>query len=348
MFAAECLWHHCPEQLRGELRVIVGVFALSGPLEEEAESFLKQMPCVSVLWNPVKVPLGIFNLPPGVTRHRLSRAFGLVRRGLDRVGVPPGWQTRLTPMIHDHLGLYLQEYLIHICRVHGQRSEVGIIDADFFVWDGSFFDVLRAGLEPDTFAAGWLERYDDGATLDGKNVFPVGSECFLIQPKKFNELNWQVGTIDRQLQTRLLTRRPGIAFQRDMVDTLYQACWEAQFAGLKITYPFRGMKTCHVGGFGHADASYIRDSLARGTPDGEASAQFWIQRIRLNERVASALARRYGDGPITAGLGKIHERAGALWQNEVILRLADKTPPSEDEVLFEKILAELTPGLRLT
>jgi|GEM_PF-2106646 len=340
-FAAECLWRKCPDSLRGHLSINIGMFAVPPPLVAQAEAFLREVPCVSVLLNPVQVPLRIFNLPQGYTRHRI----GVILRGLrhlsDWLGLPPKFQIRLIPVLHGHFASYLQEYLIRICDLCRDRPSICMVDADFFVWDESFFQKLGAELSERDFAAAWLQRYDDGAIMRGETFFPPGSECLRLKPALFNQWNRQVETIDRSMQLRLQRRYPGLGFQRDMVDTAYQASWESQWAGMQITYPFRGIKACHIGGFGHAHPGYIQKCLDAGTPEGEEEARFWIQRIRLNERVARVLAARYRNGLVEPALEQILHRTSGLRQNEIIRARVEKTPPSGDELLFEEILAGL-------
>ncbi|MGO8764908.1 MAG: hypothetical protein ACLQSR_07205 [Limisphaerales bacterium] len=340
-FAAECLWKKCPEPLRKDLNVIIGLFAVPTPLVSQAETFLKKVPCVSILLDPVWVPLRIFSLPPGYARHRIGKVLKLIRLSLERLGLPPGVQIRLCPVVYGHLGLYHQEYFVRICQMESERETICIVDADFFIWDEDFFNKLSIKQSEDTFASGWLQRHGCGITFNEQTCFPAGTECLRLKPKMFNVFNWQAVSMDETLQKRLAGRYPSIRFQQRGVDTIYQACWEAQLAGRKIDYPFKEMKVCHVGGFGHANASYIRDCLERNAIEGEGGAQFWIQRIRLNERVAKVLGQRYHENWIGPGLEKVRQRTRPIWEDEIIRTLEKRTPPSNDEILFEEIVAGL-------
>lgn len=338
-FAAECLYQKCPEKLRKTLRVQIGMFAIPKPLISEAKSFLSRAICVSVTLHPVNIWLRVSDLPQGYTRHRIQKVLGMTRRLLGRLGMPPPLQTKLCPGVPGRLADTLQEYFVRICADESHSQNICLMDADFFVWDDLFFDELLKLPEQDIFASGWIDRYADGATLHGKTYYPVGSECVRIKPSNFNKWNRQVETLDGPMQKKLLARYPEIEFQRSMVDTAYQACWEAQFAGMKIDYPFRGLKACHIGGFGHSNVEYIKDSLKEGTTDGDSLARFWVQRIRLNERVAQELARRFPVKLIASGLENIHKRAQSAWADQEVLKLRNNTSLSNDELLFEEIIS---------
>jgi hypothetical protein len=346
-FAAECVWHSCPDELRKELRIVISVFAVPKHLVAETYKFLEAVPCVSILLNPVKVPLRLFNLPRGFARDRIGKLLAVIRKGLERSGLPPKIQISLCPQVHKNLSSYLHEYVIRICDLESDRKRICILDADFFVWDKSFVPALAKTPSQEVFSSAWIQRSGDGAILKDKVYYPVGSECFTLNPQNFNRWNWQVETIDKPLLKVLKSRHPGMQFQREMVDTVYQACWEAQIGGMTVDYPFRDIKVCHIGGFGHSNVKYIQDCLKSGV-DGEgrqtadfAGAQFWVQRIRLNERVAAEFAIRYPLPWIVSGLGPIRTRAEAAWVIPEIRELRDKTPLSNDEILFNKIVSEI-------
>ena len=344
-FAAECLWHSCPEELRNKLQIIIGVFAIPKELMADATRFLEAVPCVSVLLNPVKVPLKIFNLPQGYTRHRISKVLRITRQVFDRMGIPPAIQIRLSPRVNGGFAQYHQEYFIRVCHLERNRSSICIVDADFFISDPHFFAELVKKPAKNIFASAWTERPACGASLNGKTYYPVGTECVRLTPKIFNRLNWQVQTPDDPLQNRLIKRHPGIKFQRKVVDTIYQFCWEAQIEGMKTECSFKDIQVCHVGGFGHSRVEYIKDCL-KSPADGAGGqfregddAQFWIQRIRLNQRVATELATRYPLPWVRSGLDLIQNRAESAWKVPEIVELRDKTSLSNDELMFEKIVA---------
>jgi hypothetical protein len=342
--AAECLWHYCPENMRSALKIQISCTAMPPEQMTQARKFLKQFNGVSVLEDPIWIPSQKIRSRYGRQGNLITSTYLALRNLALTLGVSPRKIIKLIPACKGKLADYYHEWIVGLCDLFYDQETLFILDGDFFVSDPEFFNIFRKPLPDNVFANGWISRCDDKLyryPADTDPLVPMGSECFKMSIPTFNRLNRQCDLFIKRTQKDLKKRFPGISFERPNTDTIYQASWEAQLEGYKLTYDFSDIKHCHVGGFSHANKDYIIDAMNTGDKN---LTHFWIQRMRLNQRVSTFLEARYLETPLVTAVQEIHKRASGAWEIPSIKAAERDVPQSNDEIAFEQICFSLAGG----
>lgn len=339
--AAEAIVRTWPPERLGELDITVSLVAMSKCEISRAEEFLRSGYPENIHTDD-SFKMGPFFFRPknSKTRQRVTRLLFWLHRLGQQTGIPPWLALKLMPMPPtDFLGAAHNPWISYVCYKYRNHVEVCIVDADLFMMDHRFCERLSQRGEGNVFSRGWIDRYGNVASYQGKDYVPAGSECVAINTNVFLKYSRQFLYSHPSILEDLKKRYPGITFQPGRVDSFYYESWRSQLEGFRINYPFRDLKLCHVGGFGHASVDYITNALDLNDND---MAVFWIRRLRANQRVLSLFGRLKWDSWVLES-GKIE-----LMESQIEQILSDPETrtmwesalPSEDELLIQEITGD--------
>ncbi len=210
-----------------------------------------------------------------------------------------------------------QRMLNRTCEIMAHEEVIAIVDADLFVADGRWFQILEYARNPEIFGLSWGLRASRTLVLNNRSTpMQAMKTClFTLRPRLFKGLNTQASNADRRVAAQLLREFPGAQLNLgEGMDTLVGASLRAQALGWKVIDIEPKIGASHIGGFSHMAETKLR---AGGSGVG---VDRWLQRLRLMRRVLETFSWLGWSQRVDSALTQRVERIEALVQADASLR----------------------------
>ena len=228
-----------------------------------------------------------------------------------------------------------QRMINRIAHLFQSESRIAFVDADLFLVDSSWWQVLQADE-----GSGRLYAHTHGLRKERRFILP-GAEftamktvLFSLDPGLHCAINTQVLNSDKKAAAKLVRDFPGSRLEAGLfVDTQVVASLRAQALGYAIEDVSAQVAACHVGGFSH-----INPDKLRGGSSTVAQAS-WLKRLRLFEAVIAHLRERGWDRFLdTAHIKTAARMRTIIDEDEQLREQFASLAPSTDELAFAGLL----------
>lgn len=233
-------------------------------------------------------------------------------------------------------GKWHQVMINDIVEEFSDEPHLVFLDADFFLLDRAWFDLLSAHLGESVYSVSVGTRSFARFKLGEVEHQAIKTQLFSVNTSLHRRLNLQRSSQDQSAFDSLEKEFPDIHFVIERPDSMISASLRAQALGYRVVNVLDQVAHCHVGGFSHLAYNKFHDY---DKPERRVIIVDLVGRARLLSAVL-----RFFDG---CGWGRfVDEKYRAnearmrsfIQSHHTLLELSKTTPPTSNEQAFHELV----------